>query len=268
MAVIGSRLGVGCSSNTTGCLDKFGCPSGVCPDFVIRRHDTKPSFKVSVENCDGALDLTEDNLVLETNMWAKAKLKSAIVKTDTYFSFADNIGFNQVMVGDIIVMDRIRLPEYMLVTGFDETNNFIQVQRGYSGTSADNWKKGTSLRIFRVMNGVAEIETVLDDIIQEDGTTLEDQVVKTFLVYEWDSNSSCLPGCYWLEFKLLKMNESQSVGILSTGTPSIIPSFTPSTFSATNFGCVLGEGVEWVRRFPLDKEGFLIQITDSPTMEL
>jgi hypothetical protein len=30
----------------------------------------------------------------------------------------------------------------------------------------------------------------------------------------------------------------------------------------------MGTGVEWVRRFPSDGEGFLIKIVDSPTMEL
>ena len=271
MAVKGAQTGAPCGScetqGSSGCVDKFGCPPDMCPDFVIKRHDTKPPFRVSVEDCDGALDLTDDTLVLEINMWARGKLKAAITNTDTFFALADNIGFCQAMVGDIIVMERVRSPEHMLVTGFDENNKLIRVQRGYNGTSAVAWKKGTSLRIFRIMNGPAEIETVTADILQSDGTTLEDQVTGTFLVYEWNANSSCLPGCYWLEFKLLKM-EVVEVNMMLVNTASVIPSFTPSTLSAEDFGCILGDGVEWERRFPSGGEGFLIHIANSPTAEI
>ena len=31
------------------CTDKFGCPHYRCPDFIIRRFDTKPAFKVSLQ---------------------------------------------------------------------------------------------------------------------------------------------------------------------------------------------------------------------------
>lgn len=124
----------------------MGCPPNVCPDFVIRRHDTKPSFKVAVEDCDGPLDL--QGLVVEVNMWALAKLKTALAVDDTYFRLADDIGFEQVMMGDIIIMERARNPEYMLVTGFDETNNLIRVERAYHGTTASNWKKGTLMGFF------------------------------------------------------------------------------------------------------------------------
>lgn len=263
-----SRCGtqIGCGSTVSNCPDTFGCPPGIAPDFCIKRHDTRPAFKVSIEDCDGVFDLSDEDLVLEVNMWAKARLRRAITASDTYFALADNIGFEQAMVGDIIVMDRVRLPEHMLVTAFDETNKLIQVQRGYNGTQAQAWSKGSKMRIFRIMNGPAEIETVLEDVIQVDGTTARDQLVGTFLVFNWDANSTCLPGCYWLEFKLLKM-EVSSLSIQATGV-SIIPSFTPSTYSSATFGCSLGSGVEWVRRFPSEGEGFLIRINESPTQEI
>lgn len=267
MTIKGACVGIGCGSTSSGCPDTFGCPPGVCPDFTIKRHDTKPAFKVALEDCDGVFDLTDETLAAEVNIWAKAKLKSAITASDTYFALADNIGFEQAMVGDIIVMDRVRLPEHMLVTGFDETNKFIQVQRAYNGTQASAWKKGTAMRIFRVMNAPAEIETVLDDVLQVDGTTATDQLVESYLVFEWDSETTCLPGCYWLEFKLLKMIESDEEN-LSMLAVSVTPSFTPSTYSSATFGCTLGAGVEWVRRFPSEGEGFLIKIVDSPTAEL
>lgn len=267
MSIKGLRIGIPCESQDC-CPAKDGCPKGVCPDFVIKRHDTKPPLKVAVDTCEGALDITDENLVVEVSMWAKAKLKRAIANSDTYFGLADNIGFEQAMVGDIIVMQRARMPEHMLVTAFDEENKLIQVQRGYNGTPATSWSKGTPLRIFRVMDSSGEIEIITDDILQIDGSTAEDQTIDSFLVYEWNSNDTCLPGCYWLEFKLLMLTPTSEVSMLLSNQASITPSFTPSTLSAGDFGCRLGEGVEWMRRFPSDSEGFLIKITDSFTAEL
>ncbi len=264
--VNGASIGVGCKPCTTAsnCPDKSGCPADMCPDFLIKRHDTVPSFKVSVDDCDGPLDLSDPNYVLEVNMWAKGKLKTAINESDTYFSLADNIGFEQIMVGDIIILDRARLTEYMLVNAFDETNSLVQVQRAYSGTQASSWKKGTALRIFRIMGAIGSIEISLENILQVDGTTATDQVVDTSLVYAWDSKDTCLSGCYWLEFKLLKMATVDQLRIQSS---PIIPSFTLSTYTSDDFGCGLGVGVETVRRFPSNSEGFLIKIVDSPTAE-
>lgn len=254
---------------SSGCPDKFGCPPDKAPDFQIKRHDTMPPFRVAIDDCDGALDLTDTTLVLEANMWAKAKLRRDITKTDTYFAFADNIGFEQVMVNDIIIMDRVRLPEHMLVTGFDETNKLIQVQRGYHGTSPSIWKKGSGLKIFRILNGVGSIQLIRQDVIDITGITLKDQLTDTFLVYDWKPDDTCLPGCYWFEFKLLKMTPVVTMASCCDGisSASVIPSFTPSTWTPSNFGCGMGSGVEWVRRFPACGDGFLIKIEDSPTSE-
>ena len=46
---------------------------------------------------------------------------------------------------------------------------------------------------------------------------------------------------------------------------SFTPSFTDQDLEPYDFGCYLGEGVEWVRRFPLNGEGFLIKIENSNT---
>ena len=178
-----SSSACGCQgANSNTCPDKFGCPPGVCPDFVIRRHDTKPNLKISVADCDGPLQL--DGLILEVNMWAKGKLRSKLLTTDTYFRLADDIGFQQIMIGDIIVMDRVRLPEQMLVTGFDETNKLIQVQRGYQSTPISEYPKGNSLRIFRIMNSPAQIEMVLQDETEVDGTVTTDVLQESFFIYE------------------------------------------------------------------------------------
>jgi len=344
------RLG-SCLSNN--CNDLFGCPQNICPDFSIRRHDTKPVLKISFEDCDGPMDFR--GLVIECNMWAITKIKDNITETDDYFKLVDNIGFNQIMVGDIIVVDQIRNPEKMLVLGFDEHNKFIQVQRGYHGTNPAYIKKGTILRIFRILNGQATSEMIFEDIQNVDGTTTENVLRESYLIYEWQPNDTCLPGCYWFEFKVLKMfdtvwylpggywagskfqkidgqyvtgsletdssvvlsfnqvenkyfipqlpwqgelhlhtdnkyytgsshddgsvllnndgmfsdNDSYNEnGLIAFHNVSIIPSFTDISLTPSDFSCVLGEGVEWVRRFPTKGEGFLIKIEFSPTTEL
>lgn len=340
----------GCQSSS--CPDAFGCPPDQCPDFVIRRHDTKPPLKIAVDDCDGPLVL--QGLVAEVNMWAKARLKAAITEDSEYFQLADNIGFEQVMQGDIIVMDRVRLPEHMLVTGFDEANKLVRVERGYRNTTPSAWKKGNSMRIFRIMDAPAEIESAYQDVENVDGTTDRDVLTESFLVYEWSSEDVCLPGCYWLEFKLIKMIDvvyflpgGNWIGAINTYTDGrfytgtsytdssvvlsydqirdlyLLPktnwtgethiqdeavmtgsiqddgsvvvgklgipsddtasyddetltiqaeisniSFTSESLTPNSFGCHLGEGIEWIRRFPLEAEGFLIKIINTPTTEL
>lgn len=294
----------GCGSAPQGCPDQYGCVSGVCADFTIRRNDTKPPFKVKMENCDGPLDLTD--LILEASMWAKGKLKKNISSTDTYFGLADNIGFHQIMVGDTIIMDRPRNPEHMLVVGFDEEDSLILVQRGYHGTTAQSWKRGTPLRILKFSNAQAQTEMLFQDVLEIDGTVTTNVLTDSFFVYEWRANDTCLPGCYYLEFKLIRMvdesspldliddnlddNDIKSPSVITIPVPSHItlPSVIPSgpyvfdhvgmshishipSFitpdSPSTLGCGLSEGVEWIRRFPVDNEGFLIHITDSPTSE-
>lgn len=350
-----------CGASQNNCLDRFGCPPGVCPDFTIRRHDTMPSLRVKVDECDGPLNI--QGLVVEVNMWAKGKLKTALTTESTYFELADGIGFDQIMIGDIVVMDRVRGPEYMLVTAFDEDNKLIQVDRGYRSTTISNWKKGTGLRIFRIMNAPGQTEVIFEDIQNIDGTVEEDVLTEAYLVYDWKPEDTCLPGCYWLEFKVLKMKDlvlflpggnwigpvhqddegnyytgseetdsrvplsydsvndrylisskrwtgefhlhsgtyftgtdqtdgslylnrddipadpdqdfedvaaDEAFTMLSAQAVSVIPSFTPPEITEdwrTYFGCMLGEGVEWERKFPLHAEGFLVKITNSPSQE-
>lgn len=278
------QRGYSCNQCAGTCSDLFGCPPGVCPDFVIRRHDTKPDFRVLVEDCDGPIDLTSPDLILEVNMWAKANFKKDVSYLDTYFALAGNIGFEQVMIGDIIVVDRVRSSEKMLIVGFDETNKLIEVQRGYDNTMPSNWKKDTPIRMFRILNGTAGIESQTEDVEQLDGSTLTDQLVATYFIYEWQPNDTCVPGCFWMEFKLLKMTPT-TVGTLSIvsdddqlqmqsvlnevssacGCGSTV-SVTPSFISVAD-SCDIGVGVEWVRRFPTGGEGFLIRIEDSPNTE-
>ena len=252
-----------------------------CPDFTIKRHDTRPSFRVAIEDCSGIASdtLQEDNLIAEVSMWAKAKLKSAIASDASSLALADNAGFDQILEGDIIFMDRVRKPERMLITGFDETNHLIQVQRGYQGTVASDWIKGTSMRIFRIKDAPAAIERVYQDVLLTDGTTDEDQLTGTYLVYEWQSNDTCVPGCFTLEFKLLQMLTIPSnISIISSidmdgEDPEVIDLSwiyvdIPSNVSDISIiDCSMGSDVGWIRRYPQTSEGFTIQIFDSQTAE-
>ncbi len=192
------------------------------------------------------MDLT--GLVVEANMWANAKLKKDITALDTSLALADNIGFCQIMQNDIILMERTRAPEEMRITGFDETNNLIFVERGYNGTVPQSWKRGTPMKIFRFMNAPALSEMLYDDETQVDGTVNCNVLTDSFLVYEWNVNDTCVPGCFSFEFKVIKMSDS----------PPVIPSVTPA--------CYLGVGVEWTRRFPNCGE-FLVKVCNSPTSE-
>lgn len=230
---INADLGIGCSSSTKCTDSATGCPEGITPDFCIKRNDTAPPFKINLEDCDGVVDLT-GNYALEVNMWISAKLRKSINNSETIISFADNIGFEQIKQNDVLVMSRARNPEKMLITGFDEAEKTITVTRSYDGTTAQSWSKGSSLRVFRLVDEEAEIESIVEDVQKEDGTVVENQLTATFLKYNWNEISTSLPGCYWLEFKLTQLNEDLSE-ILS------------------------------VRRFPSTGEGFLIRVIDSAT---
>jgi hypothetical protein len=246
----------GCGSSTD-CPDLFNC-NGKTPDFIIRRHDTKPAFKVKVEDCDGPYDL--QGLVIEASMWTKGLLKRDIAKTATSLLLADNVGFYQVMIGDILVVSKIRSFERMLVVGINEETNEILVERGYHSTNISAWKKGSEIKIVKFFNAAASSESVFEDITQIDGTTLEDELTTSYLIYDWAARDTCLPGCYYLEFKIIKASDTLAVDsyTLNQAYPSEI----------FDYGCNLGDNVEWVRRLPSCEEGFIIKITDSPTAEL
>lgn len=280
MTIRNAQVGVPVLFNASTNCSKSPC-DGQCPDFTLKRHDTYPPFRVAASDCDGPLDLSDPNLILEASMWTNAKLRMDLTNdsgdsTFSYIQLSGDVAFQQVMVNDIIVMDRPRLPEQMLVTGFDEQNKLIQVLRGRYGTSASYWKKGSTMKIFRMLNAQqpqTAIQTETGDAIAEDGSMKSDVLQGTYLVYNWAANDTCLAGCYMLEFKLVKMTPSTNFQLVEpVFPPNVIPasfpiSFTPSTMSVADFGCDIGSGVEWVRRFPVDRDGFLIQIVESPTNE-
>lgn len=235
-----------CGPSQQQCPDCFGCSSNQCYDFQIKRYDTQPSFRVSVAENGEPIDLT--GLVIEANMWASAKLKHHLDETDTSLCFADNIGFCQVAINDTIVVAAPRSPEQMRITGFDENKNIVFVERGINGTMPRWWKRGTGLRIFRIINAPALSEMVYGDTILPDGTPVCEVLQESDLVYEWSTNDTCQAGCFSFEFKVLQF-----------GAPIVDPPPNPA--------CFTGFGVLATRRYPTCGS-FSIHICNSPTAEL
>ncbi len=235
----------------TDTYDCHGIPLA-CADFTIKRHDTRPVFKVDITDCESPIDLTD--LVIEASMWTNAKLKLAITTLSTTVSFADNIGFEQINLDTIIQVGDGRAFERMLIESIDEEAKTITVLRGQLDTQIYNWKKGTVVKLLRFLNNPASGELKYEDVEHLDGTVLTNQLVRSTLVYEWLPGDTCMTGKYFFEFKILKM-------LLTDSTT------TSSQISSVNYHCGIGAGVEWVRRFPSDRQGFLIEVFDSPTAE-
>ena len=205
--MVAVTLGINQYYSTNNCDAVDGCPTNVCPDIVLKKNDTNPAFRVAISDCDGSLDLSDPYLIVEVNMWSKAKLKRSITASDTVIEFADGVGFDQVLVDDVLYFNHVRAPEMMTVESIDEIEKEITVSR--DGT-VRVWKKGSPLVIYRIKNASGSIETILGDIVDETGVTLTDQLIDTNLLYQWDRNDTLLPGCYWLEFKLVKLNPPNS----------------------------------------------------------
>jgi hypothetical protein len=223
-----------------------------CPDFTIKRHDTKPVFKVDVTDCDAPIDLT--GLVIEASMWLNTKIKSAMTTLTSAIQFADNIGFEQINENTIIQIGDNRKFERMLVDYIDEENKTVYVFRGQLGTNIYTWKKGSCVKLLRFLNNTAEAELEYQDVTNLDGTVEENVLVRSTLIYQWLPEDTCFWGKYYLEFKVMEVDGS-------TVDPGEVASGMP------NYHCNLGAGVVWTRRFPSNKEGFLIEVFNSPSAE-
>jgi len=226
-----------------------------CPIFTIKQHSTYPALKIQVFDCqDSPYDMKD--LIVEASMWSVAKLKFDIDVNDDLIQFADNIGYNTVGTSSIIHVSNGRDFERMQIIGFDDVNKIIQVSRGACDTSVRPWKKGSAVKIIRFLNNPAEAELVYENVEQIDGAIIENQLTKSFLVYNWKPEDVCFAGKYFFEFKVLKMNlftNLSNEGIISV--------------QELNYHCGLGIGVEWARRFPVESEGFVIEVLASPTAE-
>jgi hypothetical protein len=246
---------VNCKSawiNTTDC-----CNSSIAgtPDYVTKQHSTYPPLRIEVTDCDQQpYDLKD--LVVEANMWTNAKLKTALTINDNLIKFADNVGYDSVGPSSILHVSSGRDFERMTVVGFDDVNKVIQVQRGACDTRIRPWLKGTPVKVLRFINAAAASEMVYSDKENIDGTISLNVLQKSFLIYEWKPEDVCFIGKYYFEFKVLKMNLLTSLDSID-----IIPA------SNIDYHCELGLGVEWARRFPNDKEGFIVEVSASPTAE-
>jgi hypothetical protein len=243
-----------CNFNTS-CYDNTSslCSDNqLCYDFIIKRHDNIPEFKLEIDDCGDPIDLT--GLIAEASMWSESKLKANITDSQASIQLADNVGFEQILVGTIIQAGLGRNFERMVVSGFDESSKTIQVERGVASTTPFAWKKGTNLRLIRFLSSSAGTEMIYENITQFDGTVKENVLTHSNLIYKWKPEDTCLAGCFFFEFKLLKLLELLDPSVI----PSNIPSYNP---------CDLGYGVEWTRRFPVSKNGFIIQVFNSPTGE-
>lgn len=244
-----------CSSNQS-CSNQGYCypETPVCPDFTIKQHDTRPAFKVDITDCDVPIDLTD--LVVEASMWCNAKLKINIDANTNTISFADAIGFEQINTDTIIQIGNGRLFERMLISQINDVDKTVTVLRGQLNTGAYTWKKGTAIKLLRFLNNPAIGELQYENIEQIDGSVLENQLTRSTLVYEWLQGDTCMCGQFFLEFKLI------SVSPIETND-----SDNGSGISQINYHCDNGANVSWVRRFPNNAEGFLIQVLGSPTAE-
>ena len=245
---------VSCGTNPYVC-SPTSCATGIndCANFTIKRHDTRPLFKVDVTDCDKPIDLS--GKVIEASMWLNTKIKSALTTLSSSISFADDIGFEQINESTIIQIGDNRKFERMLVDYIDEENKVVHVFRGQLNTQIYSWKKGSCVKLLRFLNSSAQAELEYQDITNLDGTIEEDVLVRSTLIYEWQPEDTCFYGKYYLEFKVLEvvLESSTDLGSVASNIP--------------DYHCNLGAGVLWARRFPLDKPGFVIEVFDSPTAE-
>lgn len=231
--MLNTEVGVGCGSVSSACGGSGDCPAP--PDLCIKRHDTRPSLRISVSDCDGPTDLTEEGIIVEASMWFEAKLKSELTSSATELKFADNLGFQSVSAGDVISFYKSRSPEKMLVASVNEVDKTVQVVRAHGGTSARAWPKGAELAVFRFSDQPAQLESVFEESESLDGV-VEESLVDTLLRFDWNPEHTAVPGCYWFEFKILKLSHGVS-----------------------------SSSVDWVKRIPLSSNGFMVRIVDSPT---
>jgi hypothetical protein len=225
-----------------------GTPN-LCPDFTIKRHDTRPVFKVDITDCDEPVDLT--GLVIEASMWLNTKLKVNIDSSVTAIQFADNIGFEQINENTIIQIGDNRKFERMLIDYIDENTKTVYVFRGQLDTNSYSFQKGSRIKLLRFLNAPAQAELEYKDIENLDGTISKNTLIRSTLIYEWQPDDTCFWGKYFLEFKVMEVQ----------------PINNPVVSNIPNYHCGLGAGVVWARRFPSDREGFIINIFDSPTAE-
>jgi hypothetical protein len=197
-------------------------------DFIIKRNSTQPSVRLKIYDCDRSpIDLTGKEITV--SMWADAKLKKDIDESEFEILLADNVGLNSVVPDDVILFKNSSNHELMQVSTI--VDNSVMVTRGYFSTTPISWKKGSNIKIIKIMNSSATYDLVREDVIKLNGTVEQNVMVESYLVYNWFVDDTRVPGEYYLEFKVIEKNESDE--IISS------------------------------RKYPEEKEGIFINILDN-----
>ena len=132
-------------------------------DFIIKRNSTQPSLRLKVYDCDWSpIDLSKYEIT--ASMWANAKLKKDISDSDFEILLADNVGLSAVIPGDVILLKNSAAHELVQVSSI--VNNSIMITRGYFETTPSSWKKGTSIKIIKIMNSSATYDLVREDVLK------------------------------------------------------------------------------------------------------
>lgn len=177
-------------------------------DFVIKRNSTQPSIRLKIYDCDGGpIDLT--NKEVTASMWANAKLKRDINENSFEVSLADNIGLNTVIPDDILLLKNSYNHELVQVSSI--VNNTLMVTRGYFDTNPTSWKRGTGIKIIKIMNSGATFDLVKEDVMKLNGTIEKNVLVESYLVYNWFVDDTRVPGKYYFEFKVIERNENDEI---------------------------------------------------------
>ena len=185
-------------------------------DFIIKRNSTQPSLRLKVYDCDWSpIDLSKYEIT--ASMWANAKLKKDISDSDFEILLADNVGLSAVIPGDVILLKNSAAHELVQVSSI--VNNSIMITRGYFETTPSSWKKGTSIKIIKIMNSSATYDLVREDVLKLDGKKELNVLVESYLVYNWFVDDTRVPGEYYLEFKVIERNAEYEI-IYSSKYPS------------------------------------------------
>lgn len=203
-----------------------------CPDknydFIIKRNSTHPSLRLKVFECDKSpIDLSKYEIT--ASMWSNGRLKNDISVSSTQILLIDNVGFNEVSVGDIILLKNSNNHELVYVNSIDE--NKLNITRGYFDTDSFDWKKGSKLKIIKFMNSSATYDLVREDVLKLNGEIESNILVESYLVYNWFLDDTRVPGNFYLEFKIIEKNSSDEI--------------------------------IYSRKYPEEKEGIHIQILDN-----
>jgi len=177
-------------------------------DFIIKRNSTQPSLRLKVYDCDWSpIDLSKFEIT--ASMWANAKLKKDINDSDFEILLANNVGLSAVVPGDVILLKNTGTHELVQVASI--VNNAVMVTRGYFETTSTSWKKGTSIKIIKIMNSGATYDLVKEDVMKLDGTKELNVLVESYLVYNWFVDDTRVPGEYYLEFKVIERNAQDEI---------------------------------------------------------